>query len=145
MKTYSDLVNHIGVADRKPSLGQIRTSITDWGKRNRSVRQRVTLTLWLDSEDRNDRIVISAEVVLNTRKTGPEKGVDLNLEVHHYSDYDPVKRRLTKSHPERYFRIDGRSEADAVNAIYMAFREQISGLQRVTDYHVPGIEDYKAA
>ncbi|MBQ0600922.1 hypothetical protein J7S78_14075 [Klebsiella oxytoca] len=145
MKNFSDIISYLNISNRKPSIGQVRSDVTSWGKTNRSSRHRVKITLWLDSEDKDDRIVISGEVVLNIKKTAPEKGVDLNIDVHHYSGYDKDKRKLTTSHPEQYFRIDGQTNPDDVKSFYVSLCEQIGALELDDRYSFPGLKDYKAA
>ncbi|HFZ2371326.1 TPA: hypothetical protein ACIJ1B_001739 [Escherichia coli] len=145
MKRFSDITTYLNISDRKPSLGQVRNDVTSWGRTNRSSRHRVKITLWLDSDDKEDRVVISGEVVLNIKKTAPEKGVDLNIEVHHYSGYDKVKRKLTTSHPEKYFRIDGQTNPEDVKTFYASLCEQIDTLEFNERYSFPGLKDYRAA
>lgn len=145
MKSFSDLTSYLNISNRKPSIGQVSNNVTSWGKTNRSSRSRVKVTLWLDSEDKNDRVVISGEVILNIKKTAPEKNVDLNIEVHHCSGYDEVNRRLTTSHPEKYFRIDGQTHPDDVKSFYASLCEQIDTLEYYECYSFPGVKDYRAA
>lgn len=145
MKNYSDITSYLNISDRKPLIGQVRNDVISWGKTNRSSRHRVKITLWLDSDDKDDRVVISGEVVLNIKKTAPEKGVDLNIEVNHYSGYDKDKRKLTTSHPDQYFRIDGQSNHDDVKSFYYSLREQIGTLELDERYSFPGLKDYRAA
>lgn len=144
MKTFSDITSHLNIADRKPSIAQVRTDFVTWGKTNRSMRQRIRVQLWLDSDDQNDRIVVSADVVLNIKKKAPEKGVDMNFEIRHYSGYDAIKRCLTTSHPEQYLRIDGQSSPADIKSMYDSLFEQI-GCMELSGNSVPGCIDYKAA
>ncbi|WP_407266476.1 hypothetical protein [Morganella morganii] len=77
MKTFSDIVNHMNLNNHNITIAQVRKTVTSWGKRNTLVRSVVKYQVWLDSNDNNDRVVISGEVILNNKKTGPEKGVDM--------------------------------------------------------------------
>lgn len=145
MENFFDITSFMNITERTPSIGQVKTGITDWGKRNQTSRATKGITLWLDSHDNNDRVVVSVNVILNLKKTAPEKGVDLSIDIHHYSDFDPIKRRFTKSHPEQYFRIDGNTHPDSVKSMYLSFCEQINALMPDDRYNVPGIKDYIAA
>lgn len=143
MKNFSDLLTYLNISDRTPNIGQVSSDVISWGKTNRSSRTRIKVTLWLDSNDNNDRVVIFGQVVLNIKRTAPEKNVDFNLEIHHHSDFDSVKRRFQTSHPEQYFRIDGQNSPDHVKSFYSSFFEQIDMMERDESYQIPGIKDYK--
>ncbi|EOC0011631.1 hypothetical protein ACI0X9_003316 [Cronobacter turicensis] len=145
MNSFASILTTLNIADRKPSLGQVRTDVISWGKSNRSTRQRVRITLWLDSEDRNDRIVLDIDVVLNNKKTAPEKGVDICLDIRHFSDFDPVKRKLLTSHPEQYHRIDGVANPEDVKNLYASFVEQINLLVPNESFYVPCIREFVQA
>ncbi len=145
MKTFSDIVNHMNVSNHKITIAQVRRTITDWGKRNNLVRSVVKYQIWLDREDNNDRVVISGEVILNNKKTGPEKGVDMPMEIHHYSDFDSVKRTFTKCHPEQYLRINGQENPADVKSMYQSLGEVIEGMVINENYRVPGMTEYLPA
>ncbi|ELY4881584.1 hypothetical protein ACLI07_23680 (plasmid) [Providencia huaxiensis] len=145
MKTFSDIVNHMNLNNHNITIAQVRKTVTSWGKRNTLVRSVVKYQVWLDSNDNNDRVVISGEVILNNKKTGPEKGVDMPMEIHHYSDFDTVKRTFTKSHPEQYFRIDGLENPADVKSMYQSLGKVIEGMVINESFRVPGMTEYLPA
>lgn len=145
MNSFSSILTALNIADRTPSLGQVKTDIINWGKSNRGSRQRDRITLWLDSSDNNDRIILEIDVVLNLKKNAPEKGVDLCLDIRHVSDFDPVKRSFTTVHPDRFIRIDGQTNSEDVKRIYTTFVEQIGLLVLNEKFYVPCVREYVKA
>ncbi len=145
MRSLTELLAIAGVTSHKLTILTIRKNTTNWGIRGRSVRSAPRYTVWYDTEDQNDRIVLTFETILNTKKTAPEKRVDLNIQISHYSDWDPVTRRLTVSHPERYLKVDGMAEggSDNTKALWKEVTALVSSLQLdpklscYDEYYVP--------
>lgn len=132
MQTLTELLSYAGVTSHKLTLLSIRDYTTNWGRSGRGIRNRPRYTVWYDTEDRNDRIVFTFETVLNIKKTAPEKLVDIEIQISHCSDWDPVARKLTVSHPERFLRVDGMAEGatEKIKALWREITGLTEGLQK---------------
>ncbi|EPJ3803396.1 hypothetical protein AB7W88_02555 [Providencia vermicola] len=132
MHTLAELLRYAGITSHKRTLLSIRQHTTNWGRSGRGVRQKPRYTVWYDTEDNNDRIVFTFEAVLNLKRTAPEKLADIDIQISHYSGWDPVKRRLTVTHPERYLKVDGMVEGggEKTKALWQEIIALTEGMER---------------
>ncbi|MEI9747405.1 MULTISPECIES: hypothetical protein [Morganellaceae] len=132
MHTLSDLLHYAGVTSHKLTLLSIRDYNACWGRTGRAIRPFPRYTVWYDTEDQNDRIVFTFEAVLNTNRTAPEKLADISIQISHHSDWDPVKRKLTVSHPERFLKVDGMAvgAAEKTKSLWKEITALTEGLKR---------------
>nr|ELR5252336.1 hypothetical protein [Providencia rettgeri] len=132
MHTLSDLLRHAGVTTHKKTLLSIREHTVNWGRSGRAVRHFPRYCVWFDTEDHNDRIVFTFEAILNLKRTAPEKLAGISIQISHYSDWDPVKRRLNVIHPERYLKVDGMAEGatEKTKALWQEITALTEGMHR---------------
>ena len=129
MKTLQDILNFAGITNHNITLASVENDVTSWGRTGRSSRPKDKYTVWFDAPDNNDRIVISFSTVLTPKRTAPEKRMDLNIQVSHYSIWDDIKRTFTESHPERWVRIDGMLEDGLTRTIWKEVAAITNGMK----------------
>ncbi|PHM72302.1 hypothetical protein [Xenorhabdus sp. KJ12.1] len=142
MKIFSDITSYLSISNRKPIMGRVHSNVSRWwDKKTRSSRIRVKIVLWLDSDHKNDRVIISSEVVLNSEKTAPEQNVDMDLQILHYV-YDPIQRCMVESHPEESKCIDGQLRGNGGESMYVSLCEPITAMKLYVRGPITGIKGY---